>query len=153
MKIPRIGVSIFVMISLAVPIVAHHSTAGEFDPMGIPITLAGVITKIELRNPHSDFYLDVTDQKTGKTENWKIEYGGTWAYFIPAGATIPNQPLPTGVILSQNSNGLRSTDERAMFGVLTPGAAVSVTGVRARDGSFRLSFKTLRDNQGKTIIG
>jgi len=154
MKLPRIVVSIFVMTSLAVPIVAHHSTAGEFDPMGMPVTLAGVITKVELRNPHSNFYLEVTDQKTGKTENWKIEYGGTWAYFIPPGATTPNQTLPTGVILTPiSSSGLVAADEKAMFAVLKPGTVVSVTGIRARDGSFRLLFRTLRDDQGKTIIG
>jgi hypothetical protein len=146
----RIVISIFAMLALAVPVVAHHSTAGEFDPKGMPLTLAGVITKIELRNPHSNIYLDVIDQKTGKTENWKIEYGGTWAYR----ADTPNQTLPTGVILTPISNSsLRATDERAMFGVLTPRAVVSVTGIRARDGSLRLSFKTLRDDQGKIIIG
>jgi len=140
------------MLATAVPMVAHHSTAGEFDPNGMPVTLTGVITKIELRNPHSNFNLDVIDQKTGKTDNWKIEYGGTWMYSIPAGTTTPN--LPNGVVLRPESIlGGRPTDEQAMFAVLKPGAMVSVTGLRARDGSFRLSFRTLRDELGKAIIG
>jgi len=152
MKVPRIFVSIFSMLALAAPTVAHHSTAGEFDPNAMPVTLAGVITKIELRNPHSNFNLDVNDQKTGKTENWKVEYGGTWMYSIPAGGAIPN--LPNGVVLrSESLSGMRATDEKAMFTVLKPGAMVSVTGRRARDGSLRLIFMILRDNQGKAIIG
>jgi len=154
MKVLRIVVFIFSMLALALPIVAHHSTAGEFDPKAMPVTLTGVITKVELRNPHSNFYLDLTDQKTGKTDSWTIEYGaGPWAYLVPAGAATPTQPLPTVVVLKSNSNGLAFTDERAMFEVLKPGAVVSVTGVRARDGSFRLLFRTLRDDQGKAIIG
>ncbi len=153
MNVLRIVVSIFAMLAIAVPMVAHHSTAGAFDPNAMPVTLAGMITKIELRNPHSNFYLVVTDQKTGKTDNWKIEYGGGWAYSVPAGAANPNRTLPNGVVLRPGSTELRQTDESAMFGVLKPGAVVSVTGLRARDGSFRLSFKTLRDDQGKIIIG
>jgi hypothetical protein len=155
MKELRIVVSIFAMLALAVTIVAHHSSAGEFDPKATPITLAGVITKVELRNPHCDFYLDVSDQRTGKTDNWRVEYGGAWAYPAPAGAEIPSQSLPNGVVLKPGSKAglLRTTDETAMFGGLKPGAVVSVTGIRARDGGFRLSFKTLRDRQGKAIIG
>ena len=152
MKVLRIVVAVFTMLALAAVMVAHHSTAGEFDPNGVPVMLAGMITKVELRNPHSDFYLDVTDQKTGKTDNWKVEYGGTWLYSIPAGVAVPN--LPNGVVLQPVSNSeMRATDEKAMFAVLKPGAMVSVTGVRARDGSFRLLFRTLRDEQGKAIIG
>jgi len=37
-----------------------------------PITLTGVITKVEWTNPHSHFYLDVTDAQ-GKVVNWKFE--------------------------------------------------------------------------------
>src|SRR4051812_37929523 len=110
MKSLRIVFSILAMLAVALPIVAHHSNAGDFDPNGIPVTLAGVITTVELRNPHSNFYLNVTDQKTGKTDNWKVTYGGTWLYSIPAGAAPPN--LPNGVILRPESNSeMRSTDE------------------------------------------
>jgi hypothetical protein len=37
-----------------------------------PITLTGVVTKVELTNPHSHIYLDVTDAK-GRIVNWKLE--------------------------------------------------------------------------------
>jgi Family of unknown function (DUF6152) len=53
------------------PMMAHHSFGAEYDA-NQPITLTGVITKIELMNPHSYFYLDVTDGQ-GNVANWKFE--------------------------------------------------------------------------------
>lgn len=49
---------------------AHHSFGAEYDA-NKPITLSGVITKVEWTNPHSHFYMDVTTD--GKTVNWKFE--------------------------------------------------------------------------------
>ena len=50
---------------------AHHSFGAEYDA-NKPITLTGVVTKVEWTNPHTHFYLDVTDEK-GKVTNWKWE--------------------------------------------------------------------------------
>ena len=55
------------------PIAAHHSFAAEYDSKK-PVTLKGIVTKVEWMNPHVYFYLDVTDEK-GKTTNWALEMG------------------------------------------------------------------------------
>ena len=55
----------------AAPLLAHHSFGAEYDASK-PITLTGVITKVEWTNPHSHFYLDVADDK-GSVTNWKFE--------------------------------------------------------------------------------
>jgi hypothetical protein len=55
----------------ATPVVGHHSFMGEFD-LNKPVTLKGVITKIEWVNPHALFYMDVTDEKAA-LKTWTLE--------------------------------------------------------------------------------
>jgi len=59
------------LLFLATALLAHHSFGAEYDATK-PVTLTGVITKIDWTNPHSYFFLDVKDDK-GKVANWKLE--------------------------------------------------------------------------------
>ena len=67
-----IGAFLALMIG-AVPVVAHHSFAAEFDSTKV-VTLMGAVTKVEWANPHARFYIDAKDDK-GKMANWNFELG------------------------------------------------------------------------------
>ena len=58
---------------LGVTVSAHHSFAVEYD-IKKPVSLSGVVTKIEWTNPHMRVYVDVTDS-AGVVTNWNLELG------------------------------------------------------------------------------
>jgi hypothetical protein len=68
--------------ALATTAWAHHSFAAAFDE-NKPVTIKGVITEIRLENPHSWFYLDVTDE-AGKVTKWGFE-GSTPTSLVRSG--------------------------------------------------------------------
>ena len=98
----------------AVPVVAHHSFAAEYDA-DKPIKFTGTVTKIEWTNPHCWFYVDVKNETSGKTENWALELGN------------PNALLRLG--------WTRNT--------LKQGDTVIVEGSRARDGSLHANARVM----------
>ena len=72
----KLGVVIaaFALVLAARPLMAHHSFAAEFDA-NKPFTMTGTVTKVEWMNPHTYFYIDVKDEKSGKINNWGMEMG------------------------------------------------------------------------------
>ena len=101
---------------------AHHSFSAEFD-INQPITLTGVLTKMEWVNPHGWIYIDVK-QPDGKIVNWAIEAGG------------PTQLL---------RRGLRKTDFPA-------GIEVTVEGFRARSGEPKANGRSVTMKDGKNFF-
>jgi len=61
---------------------AHHSFAAAFDE-NKPVTVTGVMAEIRIENPHSWFFVNVTDA-TGKVTRWGFE-GNTPTSLIRAG--------------------------------------------------------------------
>ena len=56
---------------VAAPAWSHHSFAAQYDA-DQPVTLSGVVTRIEWTNPHARFYIDVADEN-GNVVNWNLE--------------------------------------------------------------------------------
>lgn len=51
----------------------HHSFSAEYD-IAKPVTLKGLVTKVEWMNPHAFFFINVKDE-SGKVTNWALEMG------------------------------------------------------------------------------
>ena len=53
------------------PAQAHHAFAADYDPAK-PLTLNGIVTKVDWENPHGYIHLDVK-QPNGMMKHWTIE--------------------------------------------------------------------------------
>jgi hypothetical protein len=84
---------------------AHHAFSAEFDA-NQPIELKGVVTKLELVNPHSWLYFDVK-QADGTSTNWGFEFGAPFS-LKQKGLTKAGLPVGTEVTIKgyRAKNGL-----------------------------------------------
>ena len=57
-----------------VPVIAHHSEAAEFDADS-PVKVSGVVRKVEWFNPHIWYYVEGTDELSGRTAVWGFSGG------------------------------------------------------------------------------
>lgn len=101
---------------------AHHSFAAEFDAAN-KVKMTGTVTKLQWRNPHTYFFVDVTDEK-GAVHNWAFELGS------------PNVLMRRG----WTSESLKS------------GETVTVEGARARDGSYKANANSVVLASGKRLF-
>ena len=89
-------VGVGLLLSVA-PVRAHHAFAATFDNTK-PIVLQGVVTKVQLINPHSWFWLDVK-QPDGTVINWGFE-GGSPNSLIRHGVTKETLPIGTEIVVN-----------------------------------------------------
>ena len=96
------------------PASAHHAFVAPYDAAE-RVAIEGVIVKIEWMNPHAYFFVDVTDEETGKPVTWACEMGSP-TVLVRRGWT-------------RNS--------------LAIGEVVNVDGARARDGSTSMNAESV----------
>jgi hypothetical protein len=104
------------------PAMAHHSFAAEYDASK-PVTLKGVVTKVEWTNPHARFYVDVKDEN-GKVTNWNLELAS------------PN-------VLTRNGWTRHSLKE---------GDQITVQGAQAKDGANLANARSVVLADGKKVF-
>ena len=79
---------------LVLPTQAHHSFAAAYDE-NKPLNMEGVVTRVELTNPHSWLWVDVTSED-GTVTNWGFE-GGPPVNLFRNGVSKDTRPEGSGI--------------------------------------------------------
>ena len=106
----------------ALPVLAHHSFAAEYDASK-PVELKGRVSKVEWTNPHARFYIDIKSAD-GKVTTWNFELAS------------PN-------VLTRNGWTRHSLQE---------GDEITVQGSMAKDGSNLANARTVTLASGKKVF-
>ena len=125
-----VGVSLCLAAS---PLLAHHAFGATYDAEK-PLVLKGTVTKVELINPHSWFWLDVKNPD-GTVTNWGFE-GGSPNSLIRHGITQSTLKVGTEIIVNgyqaksgaNKAVGVNMTfpdGRKLFFGGSAPGAEAS----------------------------
>jgi hypothetical protein len=104
--------SVVLCVGLLLPgsrVAAHHAFAATFDA-NKPIVLKGKVTRVELINPHSWFWIEVENPDGTKTE-WGFE-GGSPNSLIRRGVT--KSTLPVGTELVVNGYQVKSGENKGV---------------------------------------
>ena len=86
-----------ILLSAAVPAIAHHAFSAEFD-QSKPVKVSGEITKLEWVNPHAWIFIDVKGTD-GKVTPWRFEMGAPNA-LLRAGWSKSDIKVGTAVTVS-----------------------------------------------------
>jgi Family of unknown function (DUF6152) len=105
-KLIRVIAGVGILLASTLPLIAHHSFAAEFDAQK-KVTLEGKVVKLEMVNPHSWIYFDVT-APDGKVEHWKAE-GGSPSVLLRLGWNRDTLPVGTKIKISGNASKDGST--------------------------------------------
>ncbi len=106
MKTPIVLLAAF----LSVPALAHHNYRLRFD-YDTMITVTGVVTKFDWKNPHVEFFMDVEDEN-GNVTKWLMPTGAPGV--LTRNGITPDTVLPgdtlvvTGAIARNGSNEMRA---------------------------------------------
>jgi hypothetical protein len=114
----KLGVIVGIGVSLALsgPGLAHHSWTADYDG-GKPVTVKGVVSKVEWTNPHTHFYVDVKNPD-GSLKTWNFEMASTLS--LERGGWT-RKTLPVGTEVTVTGFGGRAVTERAIASSIVTG--------------------------------